>query len=225
MKIVIRKTSLRHGPEMGSRVALRRRDLDAGLLRVRLGDPGDFQHREKQNLEHPVAPSGDGQGTIAVSRCTQPRLPRRRSIGPDGLIGRIEIARLGSFRDGGGRNQPTHPPARGRAHRRARGCPGQPAMSESPRHRDTFFRPLAKHPARRHRSRSPRPGRLPLPRRVDQSGEPRRRRRAEFGWNRDPDSGHLLSVLLRGRGAEADLSFGRNALSDKVGRSGAPPTH
>ncbi|MGD1092647.1 MAG: class D sortase [Bryobacteraceae bacterium] len=84
-----------------------------------------FQHREKQVLEHQAS-------TLPLS------LP---AIGPDGLIGRIEIARLGVSAiivEGTG----------ARALRRATGhivgtaLPGQVGNVGISGHRDTFFRPL-----------------------------------------------------------------------------------
>ena len=99
-----------------------------------------FQHRERQNLERLLQ---------------EERLPRDRSgetesaassdsssmIGPDGVIGRIDIARLGVsvvVVEGTAARTLT----RATGHIAGTALPGQPGNVAIAGHRDTFFRPL-----------------------------------------------------------------------------------
>lgn len=94
-----------------------------------LVDTWRFQHRERQNLEQQT------QASAAVTRDVTP------TIGPDGLIGRIEIARLDvSVMVVEGTANATLRRAAG--HIEGTALPGQIGNLGIAAHRDTFFRPL-----------------------------------------------------------------------------------
>ena len=85
----------------------------------------------------------------------------------------------------------------------ARRCRDEPGNVGIAGHRDTFFRPLAKYPARRHHHAHDAAWRVSLPRGVHEGGESRQRGCVEFRRKRNPDAGHVLSVLLCRLGSRA----------------------
>jgi len=141
MKVSVNKTSLRG--------ILRwvQRGLFAGALTMLgycafvLGDTWIFQHREQQNLDrllHAESPATQERPAAGGSPKPAPSVP---SIGPEGLIGRIEILRLGvSLIVVEGTDKPTLRRAAG--HIVGTAMPGQPGNIGIAAHRDTFFRPL-----------------------------------------------------------------------------------
>jgi len=111
-----------------------------GYCGLVLVDTWIFQKRESGNLERllrdqRVADKGQPQTGPAASREAPP------AIGPDGLIGRIEIPRLGlSAIVAEGTDKTTLQRAVG--HIPGTALPGQPGNAGLAGHRDTFFRPL-----------------------------------------------------------------------------------
>ncbi len=119
MKVSLRVSSLRPLLKWTQRALLAGAALMLGYCGYVLLDAGIFQHRATQILERP--------------RTDQPA--------PDGLIGRIEIQRLGmSIAVSEGTDDATLRRAVG--HIAATALPGQPGNIGIAAHRDTFFRPL-----------------------------------------------------------------------------------
>jgi sortase A len=105
-----------------------------------LVDTWMFQRRAKQNLErllHDERQARNGK-PLTASPASHASLP---AIAPDGLIGRIEILRLGvSVVVVEGTDKPALRRAVG--HIIGTALPGQPGNIGLAGHRDTFFRPL-----------------------------------------------------------------------------------
>jgi sortase A len=135
MKVLVRKTSVRPALKWIQRVLFVSAALALGYCAFVLGDAWMFQHRAAQNLERlstasPVAP--------ALVKVSAPLPP---AIGPEGLIGRIEIERLGVsvlVVEGTGLSALRH----AAGHIAGTGFPGQTGNIGIAAHRDTFFRPL-----------------------------------------------------------------------------------
>jgi sortase A len=120
MKIVVKKTSLRPILVWAQRGLFGAAILTLGYCAFVLADSRMFQHREEQVLEHP-------QEQLAVRT--------------DGLIGRIEVHRLGvSVVVVEGTDESALQHAAG--HIAGTALPGQPGNVGIAGHRDTFFRPL-----------------------------------------------------------------------------------
>ena len=128
-----------------------------------LADTWMFQHREKQRLERLSAASSAIDDTVAVNGVP--------SIGQDGLIGRIEIPRLGvSVVVVEGTGEPTLRRAAGHIARDGvAGTARQHRNRRAPRH---VFPPFAEYPARRHHHADHVARRVSLPGRVYESGQP-----------------------------------------------------
>ena len=155
------------GPEVDPACTLRRRNLDAGLLRVRSGGRLDVP---ASGDAKPRTPEYRAASFDTVTRALAKFGSAPPVIGPDGLIGRIEIQRLGvSVVVVEGTGEPRCGARPGILP--ARGCRDKPATRNrrAPRH---VFPALAQYPARRHHHAHHAARRVPLPRRVDQGGEP-----------------------------------------------------
>jgi len=117
MKVSVRRSSLRRLLKWTQRALLAGAVLMLGYCGFVLMDAWMFQHRAAQTLEHP------------------------RTAAPEGLIGRIEIQRLGmSVAVAEGTDDPTLRRAVG--HIAGTALPGQLGNIGIAAHRDTFFRPL-----------------------------------------------------------------------------------
>jgi sortase A len=136
MKVVIAKTSLRRILQWTQRVLFAGATVMLGYCAYVLVDSRIFQHREKQRLDRLLS---DQPKTTPASAIEAVKVTPR--VGPGGLIGQVQIARLGiavMVVEGTAR----------RGLRRAAGhipgtaMPGQPGNVGIAAHRDTFFRPL-----------------------------------------------------------------------------------
>jgi len=140
MKVLVRKTSLRLLLEWAQRLLFACAFLLLGYCGFVLVDTWMFQRRAKQNLErllHDERQARNGKPPNA-SPASHVSLP---AIAPDGLIGRIEILRLGvSVVVVEGTEKPMLRRAVG--HIIGTALPGQPGNIGLAGHRDTFFRPL-----------------------------------------------------------------------------------
>jgi sortase A len=137
MKVSADKTSLRLILKWAQRALFTGAILMLGYCAFVLVDAWMFQHRQRQNLERlrTAAPAS----RISPVSLAESSLPP--AIGPDGLIGRIEIQRLGvSVVIVEGTDKPTLRRAAG--HIVGTGFPGKPGNIGIAAHRDTFFRPL-----------------------------------------------------------------------------------
>ena len=98
-----------------------------------------FQHQERQNLERLLDEERQAQAVSSASPVAVRSLAP--IIGPDGLIGRMEVPRLSlSVIVIEGTDKPTLRRAAG--HIVGTGLPGRPGNIGIAAHRDTFFRPL-----------------------------------------------------------------------------------
>ncbi len=132
MKIVIPKASLNLALKWAQRGFFAGAIAMLGYSAWVLTDSAIFQHREKQRLDRLTHSQGLLR-TVAVKAGV--------SIGRDGLIGRLEVARLGvSVAVIEGTDQPTLRRAAG--HISGTALPGQAGNIGIAGHRDTFFRPL-----------------------------------------------------------------------------------
>jgi sortase A len=136
MKVVIAKTSLRRILQWTQRVLFAGAIVMLGYCAYVVVDSRIFQHREKQRLDRLLS---DQPKTTPASAIEAVKVTPR--VGPGGLIGQVQIARLGisvMVVEGTAR----------RGLRRAAGhipgtaMPGQPGNVGIAAHRDTFFRPL-----------------------------------------------------------------------------------
>ena len=143
MKVLVRKTSLKRVPQWVRRVLFAAGILMLGYCGFALVDTWIFQNREDAALErfiprHPAASADQPQ--------TGPPSPRAlpsvgQIVGPDRLIGRIEIPRLGVSTivlEGTGATTLR----RAAGHSAGTALPGQAGNVGIAGHRDTFFRPL-----------------------------------------------------------------------------------
>lgn len=129
MNVLIPRTAIRFVLQRAQRLLFAGAIGMLGYCAFVLSDTWWFQHREKQSLEQQI------QISPATAREVVP------AIGPDGLIGRIEIARLGvSVIVVEGTANATLRRAAG--HIEGTSLPGQPGNLGLAAHRDTFFRPL-----------------------------------------------------------------------------------
>ena len=140
MKVTVRKTSVRLVLKWAQRVLFAGATLTLGYCGFVLIDTWMFQHRERQNLDrllHQRRRANDGQQPTRAAASIQPR----PAIGSDGLIGRIEIVRLGvSVIVVEGTDKPTLRRAAG--HIFGTALPGQSGNVGIAGHRDSFFQPL-----------------------------------------------------------------------------------
>jgi sortase A len=140
MRLVVTKKSLRRVLRWAQRILLASAVLLLAYCGFVLADTWSFQKKESSNLErllHGERATGDGK-----ARAGSPAAPKGPpAVAIDGLIGRIEIPRVGLSAiivEGIGKT----------ALRRAVGhipgtaLPGQPGNVGISGHRDTFFRPL-----------------------------------------------------------------------------------
>ena len=136
MKVVIAKTSLRRILQWTQRALFAGAIVMLGYCAYVVVDSRIFQHREKQRLDRLLS---DQPKTTPASAIEAVKVTPR--VGPGGLIGQVQIARLGisvMVVEGTAR----------RGLRRAAGhipgtaMPGQPGNVGIAAHRDTFFRPL-----------------------------------------------------------------------------------
>ena len=138
MKVVVRKTSLRLIVRWVQRVLFAGAILMLGYFGFVLADTSMFQHRERQNLERLLRDQRQVNKVPTGSPTSPESFP---AIPPDGLIGRIEIQRVGvSVVVVEGTGEPTLRRAAG--HIIGTALPGQPGNVGIAGHRDTLFRPL-----------------------------------------------------------------------------------
>jgi sortase A len=141
MRVLVGKTLLRRVLQWAQRILFAVAILMLGYCAFVLVDMWTFQHREKQNLArllHDETEARNRQPHPGSSPAPEPLPP---AIGPDGLIGRMEIPRLGlSVVVVEGTDKPTLRRAAG--HIVGTGFPGQPGNVGIAAHRDTFFLPL-----------------------------------------------------------------------------------
>jgi sortase A len=138
MKVLIRKTSLKMVLLWAQRTLFAGAILMLGYCGFVLLDSWRFQHRERQNLERLLQ---ERQRVVASSAARESPASFKPVIGPDGLIGRIEVLRLSlSVIVVEGTDRITLRRAAG--HIVGTGLPGQSGNIGIAGHRDTFFRPL-----------------------------------------------------------------------------------
>jgi sortase A len=138
MRVVVGKTFLRLVLQWTQRVLFAGGILTLGYCGFVLVDAGMFQHREKQRLEHLLHEEHAAKGPSTRAPASPESLPL---IGPDGLIGRIEIPRIGvAVVVVEGTDKPALRRAAG--HIVGTGLPGRPGNVGIAAHRDTYFRPL-----------------------------------------------------------------------------------
>ena len=129
MKIFIRTASLKQIAGPTERILFACAVLLLGYCGYVVMDAWKFQHRQMQGLDR------------ALSSSPASASPAAAAIGPDGLIGRIEIQRLGVsvvVVEGTGETVLR----RAVGHILGTPLPGQPGNIGIAAHRDTFFRPL-----------------------------------------------------------------------------------
>jgi sortase A len=131
MKVLVRNASLRLTLKWAQRVLLSGAALLLGYCAFVMLDTWMFQYREQQSLDR-----------LQTELSAHQSLPGQRgNIGPDGLIGRIEIPRLNmSVAVVEGTGAPVLRRAVG--HIVGTAWPGQRGNIGIAAHRDTFFRPL-----------------------------------------------------------------------------------
>jgi sortase A len=140
MRLVVAKRSVKGILKWLQRVLVACAVLLLGYCGFFLVDSWIFQRRESGNLErllHDQRAAGKGQPPTWSGTLPQ----ARPAIGPDGLIGRIEIPRLGlAAIVAEGTDKTTLRRAVG--HISGTALPGQPGNAGLAGHRDTFFRAL-----------------------------------------------------------------------------------
>jgi len=132
MKVLVRNASLGPILKWAQRGLFSAAALMLGFCTFVVADTWIFQHREQETLERLQT----GSSGALQSLPGQPG-----NIGPDGLIGRIEIQRLNmsvAVVEGTG----TAALRRAVGHIAGTALPGQPGNIGIAAHRDTFFRPL-----------------------------------------------------------------------------------
>ncbi len=140
MKVVIDRKLLRSFLRWTQRGFLFVGILALGYCAFVMGDAWLFQHREAARLDGILRQDPAGPAT-PVAVATQPGIGPGALIGPDGLIGRIEIARLKlSVVVVEGIEKTTLRRAVGHVPQTA--LPGEVGNIGIAAHRDTFFRPL-----------------------------------------------------------------------------------
>jgi sortase A len=140
MRVVIRKTSLSRALKWAQRAFLAGATIMLGYTGFVLIDAAIFQHREKSRLENILnerRQAGTGPPGAATTASMKPEF----AAGPDGLIGRLEIVRLGIsvMVVEGTTNRKLK---RAAGHIQGTAMPGQRGNIGISAHRDTFFRPL-----------------------------------------------------------------------------------
>jgi sortase A len=144
MRVVIARRSLKASLRWTQRAFLCVALLALGYCAFEVGDAWLFQHREAAHLDSilkttqtAAAQSLPAAAEVSTASTTLP------AIGPDGLIGRIEIPRLGvSVVVVEGIDTPVLRRAVG--HIPGTAMPGQIGNVGIAAHRDTYFRPLRK---------------------------------------------------------------------------------
>ena len=137
MKLVVTHKSLRWIQRGAQRALFACAALLLGYCGFVLVNTWIFQHRENQSLDRLLNNEPPAQHGLLPSAAVA--LPP--AIGPDGLIGRIEIQRLGVsvvVVEGTGK----FVLRRAVGHIVGTALPGQPGNMGVAAHRDTFFRPL-----------------------------------------------------------------------------------
>jgi sortase A len=144
VKILVRKAPLRVILQWTQRVLFGGATLTLAYCAFVLVDSWMFQHRQEQNLERLRAASAASPVSLiesAESPSPPPATANSIKNSPGGLIGRIEILRLGvSVLVVEGSAKSTLRRAAG--HIIGTALPGQPGNIGVSAHRDTFFRPL-----------------------------------------------------------------------------------
>jgi sortase A len=139
MKLVISNKSIRWALRGTQRVLFACAAVLLGYCAFVLLDAWIFQHREKQNLERLLQQENQAKNAHPQTAALPVALPP--AIGPDGLIGRIEIVRVGvSAVVVEGTTKSILRRAAG--HIVGTALPGQRGNVGIAAHRDTFFRPL-----------------------------------------------------------------------------------
>lgn len=140
MRLVVTQTSLKGILKWTQRVLFACAISLLGYCGIVLVDAWIFQKRESGNLERLLQQQrAANKDQPQTKSATPPEAPP--AIGPDGLIGRIEIPRLGlSAIVAEGTDKATLLRAVG--HVPGTALPGQPGNAGLAGHRDTFFRPL-----------------------------------------------------------------------------------
>lgn len=140
MRLVLAKASLRRSLTWIQRALFACSALLLGYYSYVAMDTWLFQRRAGQDLEHRLQAGRAAKSSESLRGSpASPALPP--TIGPDGLIGRVEIQRIGLSAvvfEGTGKSTLRH--AVGHIPRTA--MPGQPGNVGIAGHRDTFFRPL-----------------------------------------------------------------------------------
>jgi sortase A len=139
MRVVIARRSLKASLRWTQRAFLCVAGLALGYCAFEVGDAWLFQHREAAHLDSilKTTQSPTAAANLSIASATPP------AIGPDGLIGRIEIPRLGvSVVVVEGIDTPVLRRAVG--HIPGTAMPGQIGNVGIAAHRDTYFRPLRK---------------------------------------------------------------------------------
>jgi len=137
---VIAKASLRRVLNWVQRVLFAGGLLMLGYCGFVLFDVTIFQHRETDRLES-LLNERRQTGNASPQAATASSMSPASFAGPDGLIGRIKIARLGIsvvVVEGTGKRTLR----RAAGHIEGTALPGQPGNVAISAHRDTFFRPL-----------------------------------------------------------------------------------
>lgn len=140
MRLVVSKSSLKGILKWVQRVLFACAIALLGYCGIVLVDAWIFQKRESGNLERLLTDQRAANKSRPQTGSAAP-LAATPAIGPDGLIGRIEIPRLGlSAIVAEGTDKTTLRRAVG--HIPGTAMPGQPGNAGLAGHRDTFFRPL-----------------------------------------------------------------------------------
>jgi sortase A len=141
VKVLVRKTSLRAILKWVQRVLFAGAALTLGYCAFVLADAWMFQHRQSQNLERlRTASAASPASSVESGQSPSPRTIEN-SVKNGGLIGRIEILRLGVsvvVVEGSGKSTLR----RAAGHIIGTALPGEPGNIGISAHRDTFFRPL-----------------------------------------------------------------------------------
>jgi sortase A len=140
MKVLVSKTSLRRILLWIQRGLFAGAVVMFGYCAFVLTDIAVFQNQEKQRLDR-LWPDRPPAGSAHPHQVTEAAVKAAPTIGPDGLIGRMEITRLGvSVMVVEGTGKSTLRRAAG--HIPGTALPGQLGNIGIAGHRDTFFRPL-----------------------------------------------------------------------------------
>ena len=140
MRVAVRKSALRSALWWGQWVLGGAAVVLLGYCGLVLADGWLFQQRERRHLDQLLHDRQEAAG--AGSRISSPASSKAPpNVAPGGLVGRIDIARLGlSVIVAEGVDKLTLRRAVG--HIPGTGMPGEPGNVGLAAHRDTFFRPL-----------------------------------------------------------------------------------